>query len=138
VRSSKILGILLLVCGACAPESPPAAAPSPAAAPPAPSAPAAPATPSAPATPDDVVAANRSGLDACYAKARTLDPKLGHTKVEMTFTIDPDGKPKNVDFKYNRLVQDAAKDCMRDAALGLHFPPSMQGTQTATVHFAPN
>ena len=137
MRSPKILCVVLLVCGACAPEPPPAAAPSTAAAPPAPATPA-PAPPSVPATPDDVVAANRSGLDACYAKARTLDPKLGHTKVEMTFTIDPDGKPKNVDFKYNRLVADAAKDCMRDAALGLHFPPSMQGTQTATIHFAPN
>jgi hypothetical protein len=90
-----------------------------------------------PATPDDVVAGNRSALDACYAQARTSDPKLGRTKVEMTFAIDADGKPKTVDFKYRHRMEDHAKDCMRDAALALHFPPSMQGTQTATILFTP-
>ncbi len=96
-----------------------------------------PAAPAAPATPDDVVAAGRGPLDACYAKARAEDAKLGHTKVEMTFTVDPDGTPKHVDFKYRHRMSDHAKDCLRDAALGLRFPPSMQGMQVATIVFTP-
>lgn len=55
----------------------------------------------------------------------------------MIFAIDELGKPKTVDFKYNRRLDDHAKDCMRDAALALHFPPSMQGVQTATLLLAP-
>jgi hypothetical protein len=83
------------------------------------------------------VTAHRSGLDACYTKARVGDPKLGHTKVEMTFVIDADGLPKTVDFKYRHRMDDSAKNCMRDAALALHFPASMAGTQTATIVFNP-
>jgi hypothetical protein len=99
--------------------------------------PAASATPSTPSTPDEVVAAHRSGLDACYTKARAGDAKLGHTKVEMTFVIDADGVAKTVDFKYRHRMDDVSKNCMRDAALALRFPASMAGTQTATIVFSP-
>jgi outer membrane biosynthesis protein TonB len=137
-----LVGVATATVAACSPESPPVVAPSTPvgdAGPPPPVAAAsvAPATPATPTTPDGVVANNRAPFDVCYAKARTLEPRLGHTKVEMTFTIDTDGTPKNVDFKYRHRFDDAAKDCMRDAALGLHFPPTMAGTQTATISFAP-
>ena len=90
-----------------------------------------------PATPSDVLASNRAAFDACYAQARAVDPTLGRTRVEMTFTIDADGTPHTVDLKYRNRMEDRPKECMRDAALALHFPPSMQGTQTATIVFTP-
>ncbi len=97
----------------------------------------APAAPSAPATPSDVLASNRSAFDACYAQARAADPTLGRTRVEMTFTIDADGRPQTVDLKYRNRMDDRAKECMRDASLSVRFPTSMQGTQTATIVFTP-
>ena len=135
--------LVFLSCAACAPEGAPAEAPSNAPRSAASSSvPATPASPTpaasgAPTSPDDVVAGGRAAFDACYAQARSLDPKLGRVKVEMTFAIDADGKPTHVDFKYNRVLADRAKDCMRDAALGLSFPASMQGTQSATTTLAP-
>jgi hypothetical protein len=138
--------VACLAAGSCAPQAPPVTAPAtPSATAPAPGAtstpaapaPAASAAPATPSTPDDVVAAHRGGLDACYTKARAGDPKLGHTKVEMTFVVDTDGTPKTVDFKYRHRMDDGAKNCMRDAALELHFPASMAGTQTATIVFSP-
>jgi hypothetical protein len=144
VKSLNALGIVLMACAACAPEpapvtaaaSPaaPSSSPSAAAAPPASSAPAAPPTP---ATVSDVLATNRAALDACYAKARAASPNLGRTSVEMTFVIDPEGKPKTVDLKYKHRMEDRAKECLRDAALSLHFPASLQGSQTGTIVFAP-
>jgi hypothetical protein len=139
----KTLAAVLVVLAACAPEPSPAiagTAPAPASAAPSTAAartPAASPAPSTPTTPDDVVTAGRAPFDTCYAKARAEDPKLGPTKVEMTFAIDADGKPKTVDFKYHHRFEDHAKDCMRDAALGLHFPGSMQGAQTATIVLTP-
>ena len=62
---------------------------------------------------------------------------MGRTKVEITFTINADGRPQTVDLKYRNRFDDQAKECMRDAALSLRFPASMQGTQTATIQFAP-
>ncbi|MGH7439066.1 MAG: hypothetical protein ACRENE_25535, partial [Polyangiaceae bacterium] len=135
----------------CAPQPAPVTAPSgapastastenaaaPGSSSPASPAPAAPAASSAPSTPDAVVAANRAGLDACYTKARAGDPKLGHTKVDMSYVIDADGTPKTVDFKYRHRMDDSAKNCMRDAALAVHFPASMVGPQTATIVFSP-
>ena len=55
----------------------------------------------------------------------------------MTFTINADGRPQTVDLKYRNRMDDGAKECMRDAALSLQFPASMQGTQTATIVFTP-
>jgi hypothetical protein len=140
VKSSKALAIAGMVCGACAPApKAPVAAPTAAAMSPTPaeSASAAPAVSAAPATPSDVLASHRAAFDTCYAQARTLDPTLGRTRVEMTFTVDADGTPHTVDLKYRNRMEDRPKECMRDAALALHFPPSMQGTQTATIVFAP-
>jgi hypothetical protein len=34
-------------------------------------------------------------------------------------------------------MDDASKECMRNAALGLRFPESMTGKQTATIVFTP-
>jgi hypothetical protein len=143
VKSLNALTIAVMVCGACAP-APNAAVAAPigpvaasaTATTPAMSASTAP-VPRVPATPSDVLASNRSAFDACYAQARAQDPTLGRTKVEMTFTIDADGTPHTVDLKYRNRMEDRPKECMRDAALSLHFPPSMQGTQTATITFTP-
>jgi hypothetical protein len=101
--------------------------------------PAAPASaaPTVPATPSDVLASNRAAFDACYAQARARDPGLARTQVEMTFMVDADGMPHTVDLKYRNRFDDRAKDCMRDAALSLRFPASMQGTQTGTIAFTP-
>jgi hypothetical protein len=138
VKSSTALAIAAMVCCACAPApTAPIAAPIATATTPATSASTTPAVSAAPATPSDVLASNRSAFDACYAQARAVDPTLGHTKVEMTFTIDADGTPHTVDLKYRNRMEDRPKECMRDAALSLHFPPSMQGTQTAAIVFAP-
>jgi hypothetical protein len=144
MKSSTLGAALIAACAACAPEpAPTTPAPGGGLAPPATAsaqvtaAPSAPSAPAPPATPDDVVTQGRAAFDACYAQARTLDPKLGRTKVEMTFVIDADGKPRTVDLKYRHRMEDRAKDCMRDAGLALHFPASMQGTQTATILFSP-
>jgi hypothetical protein len=147
MQSVNVLGVMLLACAACAPApvaAPPGAA-TPAAAPAAPAASAAPYQPAVPPAPaasnavtvTDVVARHRAGLDACYAKARAESPNLGRTTVEMTFTIDDEGKPKTVDLKYKHRIEDRAKECMRDTALQLRFPAALQGTQTGTIVFSP-
>jgi hypothetical protein len=142
VGSRKALAVTAMVWVACAP-APEAVAPSApiaasASAPtPAPSASTGPAAQSTPATPSDVVASNRAPFDACYAQARAKDPALGRTKMEVTFAVGADGRPRTVDLKYRNGMDDAAKDCMRDAALSLQFPASMQGPQTATIVFTP-
>ena len=127
-----------MVCAGCAPAPSPATAPvAESASSASPASSTAPATPTPPATPSDVLASNRAPFDACYAQSRAKDPALGRTRVEMTFTIDADGMPHTVDLKYRNRFDDRAKDCMRDAALSLRFPASMQGTQTATIDFTP-
>ena len=140
MESAKVSVVaMLLVACAPAPAPPVAAASAPAAESAVPAASAGPvaASPSAPTTPSDVLERSRSAFDACYAEARTKDPALGRTKVEITFTINADGRPQTVDLKYRNRFDDQAKECMRDAALSLRFPTSMQGTQTATIQFAP-
>ncbi len=143
MRSWKVLVVIAIGFLGCAGAPGPAAAPPPAAesvpstTPAASSAPTAPAAPSAPATPGDVLESNRSAFDACYAQARALNPTLGRTRVEMTFTLGADGKPVTVDLQYRNRMEDRAKECMRDAALSLQFPPSMHGSQTATLVFTP-
>jgi hypothetical protein len=122
---------------ACGPAPEPAAAPPTASV--ASSAASAPASapPSAPTTPNEIVESGRPAFETCYAQARTSDPALARTKVEISFAVNADGRPQTVDLKYRNRFDDRAKDCMRDAALGLHVPPSMQGTQTAAIVFAP-
>jgi hypothetical protein len=137
-KVSAVVALFLVAC-APAPEPPVAAASAPVAASPVPAAPAAPVapSPSAPTTPSDVVESSRSAFDACYSQARAKDPTLGRTKVEITFTINADGRPQTVDLKYRNRFDDQAKECMRDAALSLRFPASMQGIQAATIQFTP-
>jgi hypothetical protein len=96
-----------------------------------------PPAPSPPSTPGEVVESHRASFDACYAQARAKDSAIGRTKVELTFNVNADGKPQTVDLKYRNRFDDQAKECMRDAALSLQFPPSMQGSQTATIQFTP-
>jgi hypothetical protein len=140
VESSKALAVVAVIFVACAPAPAPVVAtpnvPVGASDASAPAATVATA-PRAPSTPSDVVESNRSAFDACYAQARVKDPGLGRTKVELTFSINADGKAQTVDLKYRNRFDDQAKECMRDAALSLRFPSSMQGTQTATVRFTP-
>lgn len=147
-RAQRVAALTgLLVLASCASNPPPEAS-SPgagesAAAPPAASEPASSsspnvaASPAAPATASDVLAKDRSRFDACYAHARVADPRLGRTSVEITFAVDPTGAPTTVDLRYRNRFDDAAKDCMRDAALAMRFPASMQGAQSATIAFAP-
>jgi hypothetical protein len=144
MRSWKAPVVIATFFLGCAGASGPAAAPTPPAAESAPSptpaaasATPASAAPSAPATPGDVLESNRSAFDACYAQARALNPTLGRTRVEITFTIGADGKPVTVDLQYRNRMEDRPKECMRDAALSLQFPPSMHGSQTATIVFTP-
>jgi hypothetical protein len=85
----------------------------------------------------DVLASNRAKLDACYTRARAGDPALGRTSVEMTFTIDAQGDPKTVDLQYKHRMDERAKECLRDAALSLHFPPALAGQQTGKIVFTP-
>ena len=137
MESSRIPVLVAMVFIACAHAPEPAAAP-PAASVASSAAPApTPAPPSVPTTPSEVVESGRAAFDACYVQARTSDPAVARTKVEITFAVNADGRPQKVDLKYRNRFDDRAKDCMRDAALGLHFPPSMQGAQTVTIAFAP-
>jgi hypothetical protein len=92
-----------------------------------------PPTPSPPATASEVLARGRAPFDACYAAAKKLRPELPRTSVEMTFTMDDDGKLLNVDFAYRNRLDDAAKDCMRSAAEKVAFPPGLRGKQTGTL-----
>jgi hypothetical protein len=139
MNAPRAVGLVFLACGACAnAPAPPASAANSAPVPSAATTAApAPSQPAAPATATDVVASHRASLDACYAQARSVDPNLGPTSVEITFTIDADGKAKTVDLRYRHRMDDRAKECLRDAALALQFPASLAGTQTAKVAFEP-
>ena len=95
------------------------------------------APPPAPATPSDVLQSGRAPLDACYERARVADPQLGRTWVEITFDIDATGTPRTVDLHYRNRMAEAAKECMREAALALRFPSSMAGKQMAKISFMP-
>jgi hypothetical protein len=95
-------------------------------------------TPSAPPTsPTEVLAKDRATFDACYARARAANPNLGRTSVEITFTIDAEGKPTSVELQYRHRMDEVAKECLRDAALALRFPPSLAGKQSGTIAFTP-
>jgi hypothetical protein len=84
-----------------------------------------------------VLSQGRAPFDACYALARKMHPDLPRTSVEITFSMDDDGKLLNVDFVYRNRMEDTAKDCMRKAAEGLTFPASLRGKQTGTIVFTP-
>jgi hypothetical protein len=88
-------------------------------------------------TASDVLTLGREPFDACYRKARAVDPELAQTSVTFSFAIDSTGKPMTVDLQYRHRMADGAKDCMRDAALALAFPASMAGRQTGTLAFKP-
>jgi len=141
VGSSRALAVVAMIFVACVPAPEPAAAapsaPVAVSAVPAASAGTVAAAPSAPTTLSEVLETSRAAFDGCYAHARAKDPTLGRTKVEMTFTINADGRPQTVDLKYRNRFEDREKECMRDAALSLQFPASMQGTKTATIAFSP-
>jgi hypothetical protein len=135
--SSAIASTLLIASlAACTPATEVAASPPATGAAPA-HPPAAPAAPPPPLTATDVLAQGRAPFDACFALARKTHPDMPRTSVEITFMMDDDGKLKNVDFAYRNRVDDSAKDCMRTAAEGLKFPPSLHGTQTGTIVFTP-
>lgn len=86
----------------------------------------------------DVLVEGRAPFDACYAQARKTQPNLPRTSVEMTFSMDDDGKLLNVEFAYRNRMDDPAKDCMRKAAEGVKIPPSLHGTQVGTLVFTPS
>lgn len=95
------------------------------------------APPPAPSTASDVLESGRGPFDACYARARASDPNLGRTWIEITFDIEATGTPRTVDLHYRNRIDDTAKECMRDAALALRFPPSMAGSRTGKISFTP-
>jgi len=144
-RALALAALLVpLAIAACAPTtqgaaSPPvlASGPQSTPAPAAPPAATVPTVPPPPASASDVLAQGRAPFDACYALARKIRPDLPRTSVEMTFAMDADGKLLTVDFAYRHRMDDAAKDCMRKAAEGLTFPPSLRGKQTGTIVFTP-
>jgi hypothetical protein len=96
-----------------------------------------PPTPKAPTTATEVLTAGRAPLDACYALARKTNPNLGHTNVQITFSMDNAGKLQSVELTYRNRMDDSAKDCMKAAAEALKFPPSLTGQQVGTIEFTP-
>jgi hypothetical protein len=136
-----LLGIVVAFC-ACAPEQPPSAPGTAAIASASGTVGREPAPPisaeaAVPSSATEAVVQQRASLDACYMLARASNPNLGRTSIGIAFAIDTQGKPITVDLQYRHRIDDKAKECMRDAALALQFPPSMQGRQTATLAFAP-
>jgi hypothetical protein len=142
IRPALVVSPLIACSAACA-TTRSAAAPStsaPSAGAPttlAPSAPPGDSSPPSIPTASDILANERGPIDACYASARAIDPQLGQTSITFSFAIDSAGKPTTVDLQYRHRMDDRAKECLRDAALALSFPPSMQGRQTATLTFRP-
>jgi hypothetical protein len=96
-----------------------------------------PPAPAVPTSATEVLAAGRAPLDACYAKAREAHPELGHTSVEITFSLDDEGKPFTVDLLYRNRLDETAKACMRTAAEGLRFPAGLRGKQVGVIRFPP-
>jgi len=95
-------------------------------------------TPPAPQTSvTDILTSGRAPFDECYSRGRAVDRQLGRTSIAFTFDIDAAGKPTTVDLQYRNRLDDSAKECMRDAALRVVFPPSMQGRRTGTLAFRP-
>jgi hypothetical protein len=85
----------------------------------------------------DILVSGRASFDDCYSRGRASDRQLGRTSIAFTFDVDAAGKPTTVDLQYRNRMDDSAKECMRDAALRIAFPPSMQGRQTGTLAFRP-
>ncbi len=122
IRGAGIV-IGMLVLAGCGGGS--AAAPAPADSPATLSAPAAapPAAPPRPANPDaDAVESGRPALRACYDKARAGNASLGRTTVVLSLRVDETGTVSTVDLEYKHRFDDAAKACMREAALAIKLP----------------
>jgi hypothetical protein len=128
--------LLLAACAGAPADAPPAAAPVSSSSPP-PSPPAVAVAPAPPTSATEVLAQGRAPLDACYARARQARPDLRRTSVEITFTLDDSGKPVTVALEYRHRMDEAAKECMRTAALALQFPAPLRGKQTGTIEFTP-
>jgi hypothetical protein len=122
-----------LLVAACAPV---AQAPLPTVVPPA--APrSAPPVAAPPSNASEVLSRGRAPFDACYTQARATRPDIGRTSVEITFTMDEQGKLLSVELQYRNRMDEGAKDCMRKAAEALKFPSLLYGTQVGTIQFAP-
>ena len=117
IRSAGATLLLTASCGGASPSSPPPAPP------PAPAEAAAPAPSPAPANPDaGAVESARPALRACYDKARSTNPALGRTTVTVSLRVDESGTVSTVDLEYKHRFDDAAKACLREAALAIKFP----------------
>jgi hypothetical protein len=129
----------VVACGAATAASPPTVTASGAAPPQAAAAPTPPPAPHTPSNATEVIASARAPFDACYALARKANPGLRKTNVDITFTMDNQGKLLSVDFSYGKTWDPAAKDCMRTAAEAVVFPPNLRvaQTQTGSIEFNP-
>ncbi len=136
-----VVNVIAVLGAACAATPPATASPTgaPSGPPPAPGASTSipDASSSPPKTFGDLLADQREGLDACYATARAANTRLGRTTIAFAFAIDELGKPTTVELQYRDRMDDTAKECLRDAALALVFPSSMQGRQATSLTFIP-
>jgi len=132
LRKILMLGTIGILGAACATSTPPAAASTNASIAAVATAPPLPQT-----SVNDILASGRAPFDECYSRGRAVDRQLGRTSIAFAFDIDAAGKPTAVDLQYRNRMDDSAKECMRDAALRVAFPPSMQGRQTGTLAFTP-
>ncbi len=131
-------GCLLLViasgCGGsdaslAAPATPPSATVTPAAP--------APPSPTTTGNPDEAaVEAARASLRACYDKARSANAALGRTTMTLSFRVES-GHVSTVNIDYKNRFDDQAKQCMRDAALAIAFPPGDPRKVEVPVTFEP-
>jgi hypothetical protein len=90
-----------------------------------------------PANVGEAAARNRKSFDDCYERARAVNPNLGSTRVDVVVELDASGKPVTVDVHYKHKFDEAAKDCMRTAALALRVAPTNDDHQHATLLFEP-
>jgi outer membrane biosynthesis protein TonB len=123
-----LLGIVPLSCASGEASRPVPVAPAssaPAAQSVAPAASVAAAPSAAPSSnPDaDAVEAARPSFSACYDRARSANPALGHTTVTVSVRVDETGHVSSVDLVYKHRFDDASKQCMRDAAFAIKLPP---------------
>jgi TonB family protein len=130
--AAYVLLPLALGCGGADASSPAPQTPETSAvAPPPPAAPPPPST-----NPDaDAVQASRPALRACYDKARAANPALGRTTVTVSLRVDPAGHVSTVDLDYNHRFDDAAKQCMKDAAFAIKLPGGEPRRVTVPITF---
>jgi TonB family protein len=129
-----VLLALTAGCGGGDASTPPPMAPPV----PAPTATAPPGAPPPSSNPDaDAVEASRPALRACYDQARRADTTLGRTTVTLSMRVDPSGQVTTVELEYKHRFDDASKQCMRDAALGIKLPAGEPRRVTVPVTFEP-